>query len=487
MFDTRYWRQMTVANDTFYNPYNFVKPIYKKREDEPGGVMDRCPPPPHDRYVGYSGQIECVLTAMTPLFVSDSEGVEIEHVRRKGKVEDHRKYRFFRLPGTSGDVHAIPSTSLRGMIRSVFETVTNSCFSILQDKSDLKRMQDKSIRDVLDKDREYCLLPCDRYDRLCPACRVFGWVRKEGERKSWQDRVSYAGRVEISHAVMTSGNTMEERTLAILASPKPSATFFYLLDTSDKPRPQLSYDPRTARLRGRKHYLTHQEVDTDIAFSSPKSGQNRTAIDAVAEGATFSFTIRFWNLAAAELGALLWSIRLEDNMVHRLGYAKPLGFGAVRIDIDTSSAETFLVDFDRRYCSIATGRDVGWRCPMNEEDIKRFIREFEGEMKNTYTRGEFLRVIDELRAIIGADRRRCPIHYPAPPSRRPGERGYEWFNAAEKDGICLPLPTDPTPLRRDLPSLHKAGSQRTRGQQRKDRRYASQRRGRGKRKQNDLE
>ncbi|WP_276662200.1 cold-shock protein, partial [Syntrophomonas wolfei] len=62
----------------FHNPYNFVHylPPCQTGEDAPRDVklLRRCRPPGHDRYVGLNGRINCVLTAATPLFISDSQG-----------------------------------------------------------------------------------------------------------------------------------------------------------------------------------------------------------------------------------------------------------------------------------------------------------------------------------------------------------------------------------------------------------------------------
>lgn len=106
----------------FLNPYNFVryleKPLQEPTIETPGKLlMWRCPPPPHDRYVGLTGRITCEVKAVTPLFVSDSHAIE-------GNVGEHRTYRFFQYNGQP----ALPASSLRGMFRSVFEAATNSCF-----------------------------------------------------------------------------------------------------------------------------------------------------------------------------------------------------------------------------------------------------------------------------------------------------------------------------------------------------------------------
>ena len=119
----------------FLNPYNFVRPLEVGNENV-APLLGRCPPPPHDRYVGLTGRITCCLTAKTPLFVSDSE--EIEPTEVAGGKE-HHTYRFFRDPNNPNNPNdpndrngkiAIPGTSLRGAFRSIFEAVTNSCFSV---------------------------------------------------------------------------------------------------------------------------------------------------------------------------------------------------------------------------------------------------------------------------------------------------------------------------------------------------------------------
>ncbi|HEB64995.1 MAG TPA: hypothetical protein ENJ02_05585, partial [Chloroflexi bacterium] len=99
----------------FLNPYNFVRLLGKPRPEN--HVLGNCPPPPHDRYVGLTGRITCQVSAVTPLFISDSHAIWED-------ANGHKTYRFFQLDGQP----ALPASSLRGMVRSVFETVTNACF-----------------------------------------------------------------------------------------------------------------------------------------------------------------------------------------------------------------------------------------------------------------------------------------------------------------------------------------------------------------------
>lgn len=108
----------------FLNPYNFVRPLPKPTSEpstREGQLLWRCTPPPHDRYSGLSGEIECILEAAIPIFVSDPEYSE---------NGGHKTHHFFNVGGQD----VIPSSSLRGSIRSVFEIVTNSCFGVFESK-----------------------------------------------------------------------------------------------------------------------------------------------------------------------------------------------------------------------------------------------------------------------------------------------------------------------------------------------------------------
>jgi CRISPR-associated protein (TIGR03986 family) len=116
----------------FLNPYNFVRCLHLSKEskegkDPPGvKVLGRCAPPPQDRFVGLTGRLVCELEAKTPIFISDSEFVQ-------DKGRRHKSHRFFRLENEKEkEDYAIPSTSLRGMLRSVFEAATNSCFGVFE-------------------------------------------------------------------------------------------------------------------------------------------------------------------------------------------------------------------------------------------------------------------------------------------------------------------------------------------------------------------
>jgi CRISPR-associated protein (TIGR03986 family) len=271
---------------------------------------------------------------------------------------------------------------------------------------------------------------CDWHDwengEICPACRVFGWVyQKKRDEQISQDKITaYAGRVRFSHGEVKTWKEFEgDITLAILSTPKPTTTEFYLLDSEGKPDFDVDYDDKNARLRGRKFYRHHGEADT-AEYTGEPSNQNRTVRDALKPGATFTFTVDFENLAPVELGALLYALELEDDLVHRLGYAKPLGFGSVRVTVDAVKT----VDWRERLESL----DAGWQ-EREREKIDDLKRNFLQTMRDLYGEEFDAKVLADLHALLGEPPVDLPVHYPRP-SKEPDADGknYKWFVGNEK-------------------------------------------------------
>jgi CRISPR-associated protein (TIGR03986 family) len=672
---------------TFLNPYNFVrynKP-FKPGESDPREVriLGKCPPPGHDRYLGLNGRINCIITAATPLFISDSHGIESD-----SDNAEHKIYRFFQYEGEK----AIPASSLRGMIRSVFEAATNSCFTVLdnkrlsyrtlpqeairlvpgrvtkdsegdfnlqllcgdstlspgtapkesqyaawvpqyrhnnnqnitineewrdghkllwailenkthhrgnfsyweiikisdkednigepnQDLNQIKRCgwlyytgkningkhderffwcnEDdllclpiaKAVKDEFEKilndyhERKeqietaaqnstvslfiqnnklklfegdlvyalvkqegdnYCieklvpvLVPrvyhknsvgdlleaelhkCTSFNQLCPACRVFGWVKGQDKQSGGQDNqeiVAYRGRLQFSHGIKTKENGSFNQTLDILGAPKPTTGRFYLLKKAEKKEldgarvlkgakvldganeSDCRYDSDNNILRGRKYYLHHSSFNEQESVRPGDNGgikdrQNRTAKGIQKTGTQFKCNIDFNNLADVELGALLWSLQLDGGF-HRLGYAKPLGFGSVQIEI--SSIELF--NPQARYET--PGSSAGWSDYTGQE-MKRLKDGLASLFKSTISKAYNASLFDDLvnikdiKTILNEPKINLPIHYPRS-SIKPSKdgRNYEWFMGNKRRVYkALPLPG-----KNGLPIIDKDGN-----------------------------
>lgn len=325
---------------------------------------------------------------------------------------------------------------------------------------------DHAIADRLPHD---FLHPCTNYERLCPACRTFGWVHPDPPENAPSVKTAYAGRVRFSHAALTEDHgTLDEITLAILSSPKPTTTRFYLRPMRGAPRDGLEdsaagYDGHNV-LRGRKFYRHHGEADpqeyqrTVAAGHDGRDDQNRTVRGTRTPGNRFRFTIDFENLMPVELGALLWTLELREGSqqgYHRLGYAKPLGFGSVRLRV--VGLET--LDLVKRYVSL---EGTGWQDAADE--LSRWVGIFRQSMELVYQQSfADLPNIGDLLALAG-EPPELPIHYPRT-DREPSVEGknFEWFVGNKRSGrnagprLALPLAEKDT---EGLPLLDKYGRER---------------------------
>lgn len=102
-------------NKKFVNPYNFVSVMFNRKSE---GDLEEL----KDKEKLYTGKMKCTIHVKTPIIIPDIETEENEN--------EHKKYKF--MKDTEGN-YMIPASSIRGVVRNVFETATDSCFSTLKD------------------------------------------------------------------------------------------------------------------------------------------------------------------------------------------------------------------------------------------------------------------------------------------------------------------------------------------------------------------
>ena len=284
------------------------------------------------------------------------------------------------------------------------------------------------------------LAPCQELEMLCPACRTFGWVWRTANWKSDDPEVekpddtttaiAYAGRVSIGHAQLTQDAGTVDETLAILSSPKPTTVRFYLMDKNGRNQDgweteQVDYNAESQILRGRKFYYHHGDQLNQQEYhraGDVKDDQNRTVKGIQKPGSKFQFEVRFENLATLELGSLLWSLELE-GWHHRIGMAKPLGFGSTVIKV--SDLKT--LDVRARYVN----GETGWQTSKKEV----FVQQFKQAMETHYgVPFDELDNISDLRALVG-ESPDLPVHYPRI-SQQPllDGKNFEWFMGNSRAG-----------------------------------------------------
>jgi len=117
---------MMMEDKRFINPYNFVT-LDKKCAKSINILEEKN----EERLTGY---LECELENLTELFIPE--------LTENEKTKGHQKLGFIKKDGKP----YIPGSSLRGVIRSVFETITNSCLVTADDDSYFhKRYSDPSL------------------------------------------------------------------------------------------------------------------------------------------------------------------------------------------------------------------------------------------------------------------------------------------------------------------------------------------------------
>jgi CRISPR-associated protein (TIGR03986 family) len=187
------------------------------------------------------------------------------------------------------------------------------------------------------------------------------------------DHSQLMGRIFVNAALEVVGENDTEDArflpptfLKELGMPRPSAVEHYLKQPyHPRSRPSdkstlvtygdaVGYDD-PGELAGRKFYLDRKDaygtdgkglVPGPAADSSSENGQNERstlALEASKPGRKFRFTVRFRDLDAAELAAILVALCPDqfkgvlggtnaDGYCSKLGYARPLGWGSVRIE-----------------------------------------------------------------------------------------------------------------------------------------------------------
>ncbi|ADK84723.1 protein of unknown function DUF324 [Desulfarculus baarsii DSM 2075] len=465
----------------FHNPYNFIPT--PSRENYVGDLGDGNPRGHHVYHEDcYSGRIRVKMTTVTPLIVPDTAKVDpnIEHKKYDPLLDEKG------LP-------IVPPTSIKGMLRAAFEAVTNSRMGVFAGSYEIRSKREQRERRQEKEDVtahiDESLLPATEMSQLSPADRVFGWVGQEGKAKS-----AYRGNLRVGHVRCLEDcpqkalDTFDDGLpLAILGQPKPQQGRFYMAQNTNGDPVGKGVDKEKAGyggknyLRGRKVYPHHGHlVVLDGYWDNPmedrtqkaingffqeyrqprandeeqRTSQNRSITGWVRPKVAFEFDLWVDNLSKFELGALLWLLSLKENHCHRLGGAKPLGLGSVRLEIDR--AQTQLAtgqDMKARYQSL-TDLDGGlWPKTADEENvIDGAIEAYKSAIASTNDK-EFEKVsyIAAFRRAAKGYDNKLPVHYPrarqsnqqegkpAPPN--PNGESFKWFVFNEGDPnnrYCLP-------------------------------------------------
>lgn len=319
---------MSQHESSYKNPYAFVS-LEGQGATLPDNVSWQ--KLPQDRWAAHlnTGIIEAALTTETPLFI---HGADQQQARQRAFIRD-----------VQGHVY-IPATSLKGPLRAVAETAGNGCLGVLSDEHEVSYRQRKELQPH-QLPRGY--RPCTKADEACVTCLLFGMTEEGDNGKDEEKRTSLAGRVYISDA-----RPLSRLTSVNVDIPEPRG--------GPRPKHTSFYFDAQGRILGRKFYYHHLSYrdSLNLYFDVDRYRPDPVTLEAV-EG-PFTFTVRFHNLTDTELDLLVYTLALEDNLRHHLGFAKPYGLGSACIEIQRLRTEARQNGVPARYLALDADPDQVW-------------------------------------------------------------------------------------------------------------------------------
>ncbi len=296
------------------NPYDFV-PIdtaYPPERRRPVWHNALTPDEAHPGKL-YSGYLYLYIKAETPIFIRHADSSMQDPDRPGEHIYNKDGY------------YIIPGTSIKGMLRTVVETLCRGCLTVINRDSPIPGS----------------FAPCDNNMSLCISCRLFGMMQRQRQAEVFLGKVNIGDAVAYVH----DPDYHESLYTAVLDAPKPRHRAFYL-------------DEQGRFIAGRKFYFHNEKLLTEKRLIPiPDRGTYRNQyIQPLAVGTDFSSRIDFTNLEADEFAALLFATQLQADMRHKIGYGKPIGLGSVQLNV----TDLQLVDYANRYKTFRSGRGISY-------------------------------------------------------------------------------------------------------------------------------
>ncbi|MDT9273030.1 MAG: RAMP superfamily CRISPR-associated protein [Limnospira sp. PMC 737.11] len=249
-------------------PYEFV--------EFPPNAPTLTSPAGHHKYLKnrIHGILHLQLTVETALHISTGTVM-------MGRDLGQSKIPLIKTMQTGNEKLTIPGSSLKGVVRSIYEAITNSTLAVVTN-----RYKDKMPRNRL---------PCGSKEKLCPASRVFGAL-------DWQGLISF----------------QDARCVKKGFAPGFMPSLY-------RPRP----DQR------RKYFNPVSRKFYYHAIKAVAGGEKGIPTQQAAAQYTFETQLQFMNLTQAELGALLASLGQDKDYPFSLkvGAGKPIGMGTMTVKI----------------------------------------------------------------------------------------------------------------------------------------------------------
>ena len=179
--------------------------------------------------------------------------------------------------------------------------------------------------------------PCKSLDDCCLTCQIFGFI----DQSENNDGETHSSRVRFTDATTSLNPDAcydSWRSLKPLLGPHPSNAIVYGYNPGNHNYREWAWDKATGiKVRGRKLYF-HSNV-LDKTRTDVRDKFNLT-MHPVKKGVSFSFKVYYENLTKEQLESLIKSINLYNSInskyqyAHKIGHAKPFGYGSVRMKVE---------------------------------------------------------------------------------------------------------------------------------------------------------
>lgn len=336
-----------------------------------------------------SGYLEVELKALTPVHIA---GTQVPVADQAGT--QIAKSWFYR----QGDVPCIPGSSIRGMLRSFIEALTNGWVSQAQEEYEkggapTRHFEFKPFgsfeahQHACMSGRSYTVgqaipalfKPLSSVDKIDIATYLFGYVENE---QGVSGGKAISGKVMIEDADIAQNDLQSGRSkmldtkgMSMMGGPEPRANWWHMrpkevLKRSVRLRRNGSLTGRTIEVAqfmgegfwGRKFYY-HQIPERCIQWYQTNGNWPLLIysydIECLAAGKTASFKIYLDRVPEKLLTLLYVCLFLPGNMRHKLGYGKAFGYGSVELSLRTAM--------------LRKEKDADWPSPL--KDCKTAVQE----------------------------------------------------------------------------------------------------------------
>lgn len=278
----------------------------------------------HRAFGGHSGMLFLEAEALSPLHINES-GQPSYAAQLNG--EPVYGWDFFSMSAPAAEFrtadrqYALPAKTLKGWLRHLYSIATDS--------------------------KE----PSTNLEALNPVDALFGWVGA-GQNQAIMGRLSfYFG-------------FFDNPTLQWYKIPYPYGEWQYEKGAWQQ---QAGKSARLYAIDKTWRIFPHTPlapIVKPLAEFTPDTLQARY-VRAVQPGSKAYANIRFWNLTDEELARLVWCVNLNENMAHKLGGHRYVGFGSMRLSI---LPQSYAIDWTKRYSSINPNT---WQKPLDLESLQK--------------------------------------------------------------------------------------------------------------------